>query len=84
MKLLPYECSAHPYRGATMPGKHATMVSPTQERAILGFLATTRFPARDDVLFLLSMPAGLRATAMASPTCGEGSSAKMTMPQGST
>ena len=29
-----------------MQGKQATMVSPTQERAILGYLATTRYPAR--------------------------------------
>jgi integrase/recombinase XerD len=44
-----------------MQGKQATMVSPTQERAMLGYLATTRYPARDRVMFLLSMKAGLRA-----------------------
>ena len=49
-----------------MPGTHATMVSPLQERAILGYLATTRYPARDRVLFLLSMKAGLRAKELAS------------------
>jgi hypothetical protein len=49
-----------------MQGKHATMVSPLQERAILGSLATTRSPVRDQVLFLLSIEAGLRAKAMAS------------------
>src|SRR2546428_11700873 len=51
-----------------MQGKQAKMVSPTQERAILGYLATTRSPARDRVIFLLSMKAGLRAKEMASLT----------------
>jgi hypothetical protein len=49
-----------------MQGKHATMVSPLLERAMLGSLATTRSPARHHVLFLVSIKAGLRATAMAS------------------
>jgi integrase/recombinase XerD len=44
-----------------MQGKQANMVSLTQERAMLGSLATTRAPARDQVMFLLSMKAGLRA-----------------------
>src|SRR5947208_15242649 len=48
-----------------MQGKQAKIVSPTQERAILGFLETTRYPARDRVMFLLSMKAGLRAKEMA-------------------
>src|SRR5262249_46564888 len=51
-----------------MQGKQAKMVSPTQERAILGYLVTTRYPARDRVMFLLSMKAGLRAKAMAALT----------------
>lgn len=51
-----------------MQGKQAKIVSPTQERAILGYLDTTRYPARDRVMFLLSMKAGLRAKAMASLT----------------
>src|SRR6266446_6879567 len=51
-----------------MQGKQAKSVSPTQERAILGSLATTRYPVRDRVIFLLSMKAGLRAKAMASLT----------------
>ena len=51
-----------------MQGQQAKMVSPTQERAILGYLATTRYPARDRVLFLLSMKAGLRAKEIASLT----------------
>jgi integrase/recombinase XerD len=49
-----------------MQGKQAKIVSPTQERAILGYLITTRYPARDRVMFLLSMKAGLRAKEMAS------------------
>ena len=44
------------------------IVSPIQERAILGYLATTRSPARDQVMLLLSMKAGLRAKEMASLT----------------
>ena len=51
-----------------MQGKQAKIVSPTQERAILGFLETTRYPARDRVMFLLSMKAGLRAKEIASVT----------------
>ena len=51
-----------------MQGKQAKIVSPIQERAILGYLATTRYPARDRVMFLLSMKAGLRAKEMASLT----------------
>ena len=51
-----------------MQGKQAKIVSPTQERAILGFLDTTRYPARDRVIFLLSMKAGLRAKEIASLT----------------
>ncbi len=51
-----------------MQGKQAKIVSPTQERAILGFLETARYPARDRVMFLLSMKAGLRAKEMASLT----------------
>jgi hypothetical protein len=49
-----------------MQGKHATMVSPLQERAMLGSLATTRSPTRHHVLFLVSIKAGLWAKAMAS------------------
>ena len=51
-----------------MQGKQAKIVSPTQERAILGYLATTRYPARDRVMLLLSMKVGLRAKEMASLT----------------
>ena len=51
-----------------MQGKQAKIVNPIQERAILGYLATTRSPARDRVMFLLSMKAGLRAKEMVSLT----------------
>ena len=51
-----------------MQGKQAKSVSPTQERAMLGSLATTRYPTRDRVMLLLSMKADLRAKAMASLT----------------
>src|SRR6516165_1036265 len=51
-----------------MQGKQAKIVSLIQERAILGYLVTTRYPARDQVMFLLSMKAGLRAKEMASLT----------------
>jgi integrase len=55
-------------RSIAMQGKQAKIVSPTQERAILGYLVTTRYPARDRVMFLLSMKAGLRAKEMAALT----------------
>jgi integrase len=51
-----------------MQGKHAKIVSPLQERAILGSLQTTRYPAWDRVLLLLSLNAGLRAKEMAALT----------------
>ena len=54
--------------GALMQGKQAKIVSPIQERAILGYLVTTRYPARDRVMFPLSMKAGLRAKEMAALT----------------
>ena len=59
-----------------MQGKQAKVVSPTQERAILGFLDTTRYPARDRVMFLFSMKAGLRAKEMASLTWAMGTDAQ--------
>src|SRR6266487_3439940 len=51
-----------------MQGKQAKIVRPTQERAMLGYLDTTRYPSRDRVLCLLSLKAGLRAKEMASLT----------------
>src|SRR5438034_5792460 len=66
--LLTYHCRDPSDWGAMMQGKQAKIVSPIQERAILGYLATTRYPARDQVMFLLSIKAGLRAKEMASLT----------------
>src|SRR2546423_9469963 len=51
-----------------MQGKQAKIISPAQEKALLGYIATTRYPARDRVMLLLSMKAGLRAKEMASLT----------------
>ena len=47
-----------------MEGKPATLVRPTQARAMLGSLDTTRSPSQ----VLLSIEAGLRATDLASLT----------------
>src|SRR2546430_11125869 len=68
MGVLAYQRGDVRDRRGTMQGKQAKIVSPTQERAMLGYLATTRYPARDRVLFLLSLKAGLRAKEMASLT----------------
>jgi integrase len=54
--------------GSPCKASQPKFVSPTRERAILGYLDTTRSPARDRVMFLLSMKAGLRAKEMASLT----------------
>src|SRR2546425_1253528 len=54
--------------GATMQGKQAKVLSPTPERAIVGYLDTTRYPMRDRVIFLMSIKAGLRAKEIASLT----------------
>ncbi len=51
-----------------MQGKHAKVVSPTQEGAMLGDLETTRYPHQDRVMLLLSMKAGPRTKEMASLT----------------
>ncbi len=66
--MLAYECGDVRDGEGTVQGKQAKIVSPTQERAILGYLATTRYPHRDRVMFLLSMKAGLRAKEMAALT----------------
>ena len=63
-----YEWMARHDGEGSMQGKQAKIVSPAQEKAILGSVATTRYPARDRVMFLLSMKAGLRAKEMASLT----------------
>ena len=36
-----------------MQGKQAKIVSPTQERAIVGYLDTTRYPSREGVAKVL-------------------------------
>src|SRR5438309_11999367 len=66
--MLAYECGDVRDGEATVQGKQAKIVSPAQERAILGYLETTRYPHRDRVMFLLSMKAGLRAKEMAALT----------------
>ena len=66
--MLAYEYNDRDNGDSTMQGKQAKIVSPTQERVILGYLDTTRYPSRDCVMFLLSMKAGLRAKEMASLT----------------
>src|SRR5438128_9980458 len=66
--MLAYECGDVRDGEGSVQGKQAKIVSPTQERAILGYLETTRYPHRDRVMFLLSMKAGLRAKEMAALT----------------
>jgi integrase/recombinase XerC len=51
-----------------MQGKQAKILSPTQERVILRYLETTRYPCRDRVMFLLSIKVGLRAKEIAALT----------------
>jgi integrase/recombinase XerD len=47
-------------------GKQAKVLTKAQIDAVLGYLATTRYPQRDRVIFLLSVKAGLRAKEIAS------------------
>jgi integrase/recombinase XerD len=42
-------------------GKQAKILTPKQEMAVLNHLASTRYPERDRVMFLLSVKAGMRA-----------------------
>jgi integrase/recombinase XerD len=49
-------------------GKQAKTLSKGQVEAILGYLAKTRWPTRNRVIFLLSTKAGLRAKEIASLT----------------
>src|SRR5689334_18503003 len=51
-----------------MQGKQTKILSPLQEQVILGYLATTRSPARGRAMCLLSIKAGLRAKEMAALT----------------
>jgi integrase len=66
--MLAYEYEDRGDGDSPMQGKQAKIVSPTQERAVLGYLETTRSSARDRVMVLLSIKAGLRAKEMASLT----------------
>jgi integrase len=63
-----YQFLSFHLRGATMQGKQAKILSPTQERIILRYLETTRYPWRDRAIFLLSIKAGLRAKEIAALT----------------
>ena len=49
-------------------GKQAKTISDKQIRAVLAELDTRRYPARDGVMFLLLLQAGLRAKEVASVT----------------
>jgi integrase len=49
-------------------GKQAKTLTKGQVEAVLGYLATTRWPTRNRVIFLFSMKAGLRAKEIASLT----------------
>jgi len=51
-------------------GKQAKIISDKQFRAILAELNTRRYPLRDQVMFMLSLKAGLRAKEIASVTWG--------------
>ena len=51
-------------------GKQAKTITRPQERAVIDHLRHTRNPARDRVLFLLSIKAGLRAKEIAALTWG--------------
>jgi integrase/recombinase XerD len=45
--------------------KQAKILSKAQQEAVLAFLGSTRYPARDRLIFLLSVRAGLRAKEIA-------------------
>jgi integrase len=51
-------------------GKQAKIITEKQTRAVLAHLETTRYPARDRAMFLLSTKAGLRAKEIAHLTWG--------------
>lgn len=50
--------------------KQAKVLSKQQQEAVLGYLERTRHPQRNEVIFLLSVRAGLRAKEIASLTWG--------------
>lgn len=49
-------------------GKQAKILTKPQAEAVLSYLASTRYPARNKAIFLLSLKAGLRAKEIASLT----------------
>jgi integrase len=49
-------------------GKQAKILTKPQAEAVLSYLASTRYPARNKAIFLLSLKAGLRAKEIASIT----------------
>ena len=49
-------------------GKQAKILNAKQEAAVLRHLETSRYPLRDQLMFLLSVKAGLRAKEIASLT----------------
>jgi integrase len=49
-------------------GKQAKILTKPQAEAVLSYLASTRYPVRNRVIFLLSLKAGLRAKEIASLT----------------
>lgn len=51
-----------------MAGRQAKVLTATQAKAVLAYLSGTRNAARDTVMFLLSVKAGLRAKEVASVT----------------
>jgi len=67
--LLAYEWEDRADWGVTMQGKQAKILSPTQERAIVGYLDTTRYPHRDRVMFLLVRHEGVLFSARKSQDC---------------
>ena len=67
--MLAYECVDVRDREGTVQGKQAKIVSPTQERAMLGYLETTRYPHRDRVIFLLVRHEGVLFSARKSQDC---------------
>ena len=67
--MLAYECGDVRDGEAIVQGTHAKIISPTQERAILGYLETTRYRARDRVMFLLVRHEGVLFSARKSQDC---------------
>jgi integrase len=51
-----------------MAGRQAKVLTTAQTKAVLAHLTSTRYPARDTAMFLLSLRAGLRAKEIAAAT----------------